>query len=99
MSTPYHPQTCRRVEVSNMQLKQISEKTVSTSKKDWSKQINNALWAYRTSFNTLLGLSTYQLVYRKVCHLSVELEHNVYWAIKFLNINEKAVGIDETYTL
>ena len=28
LSTPYHPQTCRQVEVSNHQIKQILEKTV-----------------------------------------------------------------------
>jgi transposase InsO family protein len=39
VSTPYHPQTCGQVEVSNRQLKQILEKTVATSRKDWSAEI------------------------------------------------------------
>lgn len=33
LSTPYHPQTCGQVEVSNRQIKQILEKTVNKSKK------------------------------------------------------------------
>lgn len=42
VSTPYHPQTCGQVEVSNRQLKQILDKTVATSMKDWSKNLFDA---------------------------------------------------------
>jgi len=34
--------------------------------------------------------NTFQLVYGKSCHLPVEMEHKAYWALKFLNIDEKA---------
>lgn len=78
VSTLYHPQTCGQVEVSNRQLKQIMEKTVAASQKDWSKNMDDALWAYRTAFKTYLGFSVYQLVYDSACHLPVELEHKTY---------------------
>ncbi|XP_045831120.1 uncharacterized protein LOC123922450 [Trifolium pratense] len=92
VATPYHPQTSGQVEVSNRQLKQILEKTVSTSRKDWSMKLNDTLWAYRTAFKTHLGFSPYQLVYGKSCHLPVELEHKAYWAVKFLNFDAGLAG-------
>ena len=56
-----------QVEVSNREIKSILEKTVNSSRKDWSKKIDDALWAYRTVFKTPLGMSPFQLVYGKAC--------------------------------
>ena len=43
LSTPYHPQTCRQVEVLNWQVKLILEKTVNQNRKDWSTKLVDAL--------------------------------------------------------
>ena len=69
-----------------------SEKMVNAQRKDWSEKLDDALWAYRTTYKTPIGTSPYHIVFRKVCHLPIELEHQAYWAIKKLNLDLKLVG-------
>nr|GEX64877.1 DNA-directed DNA polymerase [Tanacetum cinerariifolium] len=88
----YHPQTSGQVEVSNRGLKLILERTVGENRASWSDKLDDALWAFRTTFKTPIGCTPYKLVYEKSCHLPIELEHRAYWALKHVKFDLKTTG-------
>ncbi|XP_006405081.2 acetylornithine aminotransferase, chloroplastic/mitochondrial [Eutrema salsugineum] len=88
------------VEISNREIKNILQKTVSTTRKYWSVKLDDALWTYTTAYKTPLGTTPFHLVYGKACHLPVELEYDVgvvrvskykaAWTVKVLNFDVRS---------
>nr|GEY85330.1 reverse transcriptase domain-containing protein [Tanacetum cinerariifolium] len=68
------------------------ERAVGENRASWSDKLDDALWAFCTAYKTPIGCTPYKLVYRKACHLPVELEHKAYWALKHANFDLKTAG-------
>ena len=57
----------------------------------WKDRLPDALWAYKTTYKTPLGMSPYQLIYGKTCYLLLELEFKAHQAIKRWNMDFEVV--------
>ena len=68
------------------------QKTVNRCRKNWSKKLDDALWAYKNAYKNPMGMFPYKMIYGKACHLPLELEHKAYCAIKELSYNFKLAG-------
>ncbi|XP_070022839.1 uncharacterized protein [Nicotiana sylvestris] len=76
-----------QVEVFNREIKSNLSKTVNANRTDWSKKLDDALWAYKSAYKIPIGLFPYRLVFQKSCHLPMELEHKAMWALNKLNLD------------
>nr|GEZ15583.1 reverse transcriptase domain-containing protein [Tanacetum cinerariifolium] len=92
LATAYHPQTSGQMEVSNHGLKRILERTIGDNRASWPDKLDDTLWAFCTAFKTPIRCTSYKLVYEKACHLSIELEHKAYWALKHCNYDILTAG-------
>ncbi|RDY04929.1 hypothetical protein CR513_11289, partial [Mucuna pruriens] len=75
VATAYHPQTNSQAKVFSREIKKILQKMANPSRKDWIRLLEDALWVHRIAYWTPLGMSPYQIVFSKSCHLPIEIEH------------------------
>nr|GEZ13441.1 hypothetical protein [Tanacetum cinerariifolium] len=76
----------------NDQFSRVMLKTVGENCALWSDKLKDALWAFLTAFKTPVSCTPYRLVYRKACHLPLELIHKALWALKHANFDLKTAG-------
>ncbi|GJW88396.1 reverse transcriptase domain-containing protein [Tanacetum coccineum] len=77
-STSYHPQTSGQVENANRALKRILEKTVKDNLAIWSRNLDDALWAFRTTYKTPTDIITAGEKQMFQLHELDELRHQAY---------------------
>nr|GEW34319.1 reverse transcriptase domain-containing protein [Tanacetum cinerariifolium] len=66
--------------------------TVGEHRVKWADKLDDALCAFRIAFKIPTGCIPYKLVYKKACHVPIELEHQAYRALKWTNFNLKIAG-------
>ena len=69
------------------------------NRKDWSRILNEALWAHMTAYKTSIGISPYRLVFGKACHLPMDIENRAYWAVKSCNFEFDQAGVERKLQL
>ncbi|GJS21333.1 reverse transcriptase domain-containing protein [Tanacetum coccineum] len=46
--------------------------------KEWADKLDDALWAFRTSYKSPIESTPFRIVYGKACHLPIEMKHKAY---------------------
>ncbi|GKE75195.1 reverse transcriptase domain-containing protein, partial [Tanacetum coccineum] len=87
LATPYHPQTSGQTENTNRAIKRILERTVNGNRKELADKLDDALWAFKSTYQLPIGSTPFRIVYGKACHLTIEMEHKAYWALKNVNLD------------
>ena len=100
VATPYHPQTSEQVELANREIKNILLKVVNMSRRDWSIKLHDSLWAHRTTYKTILGMSlitTQKMLFytfNSLCfkHFCVVVHHLYFnWHVKDLEMTSNHI--------
>ncbi|RDX90033.1 Retrovirus-related Pol polyprotein from transposon 17.6, partial [Mucuna pruriens] len=63
VATTYHSQANGQAKVLNKEIKKTLQKMTNPGQKDWSRLLEDALWAHRIAYQTLLGMSPYRIVF------------------------------------
>ncbi|XP_071718848.1 uncharacterized protein [Rutidosis leptorrhynchoides] len=71
----------------NRALKRILERTIGNHGNRWAEKLDDALWAFHTTYNNPLGTTPYRMIYEKACHLPLEFEYKALRVLKTSNLD------------
>ncbi|GKA80286.1 reverse transcriptase domain-containing protein, partial [Tanacetum coccineum] len=60
--------------------------------KEWADKLDDAAWTLSTAYKAPIRSTPFRIGYGKACHLPLEMEHKVYWALKKINLDLEAAG-------
>ena len=73
-----HPQTNGQTEVTNRIIMKGLKRRLDEKKKNWVEELNNIIWAYRTSSRTSTGETPFRLIYGMDAVIPVEIGSSSY---------------------
>jgi hypothetical protein len=59
--------------------------------------LGDALWAYKSTFKSSIGLTKFQLVFGKACRLPVKFERKAFSALKFPDFDPNKASEKRSY--
>ena len=73
-STSYYPQANGLAESTNKTLQMIIRKVVNENRIDWNQKLHSALWAYRTSYKTVIKSTPLRMAFGLQVVMLVEFQ-------------------------
>ena len=90
-STPYYAQSNGQAEASNKIIIDIIKRMLADNARDWHNELDNTLWAYRTSKRSPTGTTPYALMFGHDAVLPLEIN------VRSLRVQEQHQLIGEDY--
>ena len=90
-STPYYAQANGQAEASNKIIIDVIKRMLADNARDWHNELDNTLWAYRTSKRSPTGTTPYALMFGHDAVLPLEIN------VRSLRVQEQHQLIGEDY--
>ena len=73
-STSYYPQANGLAESTNKTIQHILKKTVNEHRSDWDQKLYSALWAYKTTYKTMILSTLFRMAFGLEAVMPIEFQ-------------------------